>query len=244
MPHSIRTRPLEESERQSLERWAGGTLSDDALLGVLGCTGVFFVTFLCVIAFARVAESFGIETWGAPLFFWILALVPTAAGVAVSTRVIRRRVAARRARRRQIAIAHVQLLRVEHARVLEHEPHNDEGPIYYFDIGDGKVLCLRGAWMLDLDYGLMPGDPRLGWEGEHMPFPAEAFTVHRLALGGDVLKIDEIGPYLPPEGMLPFRATLPPWMAPVRESLDSDSLLIDGNFDELVAIVQESARSR
>ena len=77
MSHSITTRQLNDSERHDLRRRE----PDSFLVGALGCSGGYFVAFLLVIALARIAESFGLRTWGAPAFFWILSLIPAAAGL-------------------------------------------------------------------------------------------------------------------------------------------------------------------
>ncbi len=128
------------------------------------------------------------------------------------------------------------MIRVENARVIEHEAHNDEGPIYYFGIGGGKVLCLRGAWMLDLDYGLAADDPRL--EADDPVFPASSFTVHRLRDIGDVFRIDSLGAPLAPEATMPFKATLPASMTRVLEDRAADSIVLEGDFEELLDLAR------
>ena len=130
-------------------------------------------------------------------------------------------------------------MRVENARLIEQEPGNDEGPIYYFGIGGGKVLCLRGQWMNDLDYGLAADDPERDLPS---PFPTSSFTVHRVPLGGHVLRIEQIGEPLTAEAVLPFKSPLPPWLRGWSQRID-DSLLVDGDFEDLVRIA-ESAPSR
>lgn len=236
MTHSITTRQLSDSERRDLWRRE----PDSFLVGALGCSGGYFVAFLIVIALARIAESFGLRAWGAPAFFWILSLIPAAAGLAILATILRRRAAARKARNREMDTGEVQMLRVEGARVLVHEAHNDEGPIYYFDIGDRKVLCLRGQWMLDLDHG-RTDEQSLDPHDDSAPLPSSSFTVHRLPAGGDVLTIEAIGEGLAPEGVLSLDAALPSWMAPVRRNWLADSLLLDGDFDELVALCRRGS---
>ena len=241
MTHWITARTLDDRQHQELVRRVGGggsARADDLLLGTLGCAVGFFLAFLAISGLAWIAGTLGIETSGSPGFFWILALAPTAAGLAISTRIVRRRAAARNIERREIASGQVQLIHVENARVIEHEAHNDEGPIYYFGIGAGKVLCLRGPWMWDLDYGLPTDDPRRN--DREPPFPTSSFTVHRLPAAGHVLQIEVAGPDLIPETILPFETQLPAWMSPVREDPFADSFLLDGDFDELLNLVRTS----
>jgi hypothetical protein len=54
-----------------------------------------------------------------------------------------RRKSAKRVRS-AIANGTVHVERVESTAALKFAEHSDEGPTYFFDVGDGKVFCLRG----------------------------------------------------------------------------------------------------
>jgi len=46
--------------------------------------------------------------------------------------------------KRTIAAGIVSVERVESTSALKFVEHSDEGPTYFFDVGDGKVFCFRG----------------------------------------------------------------------------------------------------
>jgi hypothetical protein len=129
----------------------------------------------------------------------------------------------------------VEVIHAEDVRLAQQEEHGDEGPLYYFGIGEDKVLFLRGQWLWDWPiYGITP--PEIDdddEEGLGPPFPASSFTLSRLPLSGEVLRIDIKGAPLAPETTLGQKARLPAWVNVCHGTL-GDSCLLDGSFDEIV----------
>jgi hypothetical protein len=142
----------------------------------------------------------------------------------------------RRRERRDVQKRMVEVIQAEDVRLAQQEEHNDEGPLYYVGIGEGKVLFLGGQWLGDWPiYNVAP--PEIEDDDEYLgpPFPASAFTLSRLPLSGEVLRIDITGPPLAPEVMLSRKATLPRWVTACRERL-GESCLMDGSFEEIVRL--------
>jgi hypothetical protein len=113
--------------------------------------------------------------------------------------------AASRARRREFREAHtarmsselsraledgrVMVKRVRAVAVVEIEPLEDEGTGYVFDLGDGRVLFLKGD-----DY--FPAE-------EGAPWPNTDFEIVRTAGGGTILDVHCHGTALPPLRIIP-----------------------------------------
>jgi hypothetical protein len=132
------------------------------------------------------------------------------------------------------AAQHVEELQVLRARVVEIALINDNEPILVFDIGEGRLLLLRGQWLRDeTTYGAEPlvGDPYEEYiNGLPAPnsFPSTDFTVVRLPHSGRVLQIRVSGAYLKPPDAI---AALKP------EYEFNDSEVFAGQLDEVADVL-------
>jgi len=157
------------------------------------------------------------ETWGLAAV-WILTLVVIAsfgrvnpgglaAGIAVGAILIGRRLvaatrgkakhqtfqtehAARRAREvaRVLEDGRVTVRRVRAVAVVEIEPLEDEGTGYVFDLGDGRVLFIKGEYFRA--------------DGE-APWPNTEFEIVRTIADGEILDVHCHGTALPPLRVIP-----------------------------------------
>jgi hypothetical protein len=235
MNHEISSRELTAVEASRLKRsvrvgikgWA-----DDIVFFALVTGGLIIVGIVLAVAAVWTTTKLGFGGFGRFLaigIFIVFALYGARAGVAFVQQSRRSRQLARR----DINERKVEVIRVENARLVEQQEHNDEGPLYYFGIGGGKVLFLGGQWLYDSDvYGV---------DSEELPFPSSSFTVHRLA-SGPVLCIEPNGAKLAPEAILPRKA-LPAWLVePFKRGFLGDSLILDGDYEELLGSSEAESR--
>ena len=210
----------------------------DLVIALVVTAGVCVVAFLIVSMMALGAQRIGyvVPVRGIDLGMALSVAVGVAAG-AVAVRRCRRDRARTLA---EIRAARVEVIRVEGARLIEREPHNDEGPIYYFDIGAGRILLLAGPWLYDETFGLSFDDPDFLAKTEAL-FPASSFTVHRLAASETVVRIDAAGPRLMPLGTLQSHRAVPKSFAQQTGNTLPLSRVVNGDFEELLAAAERSS---
>lgn len=141
--------------------------------------------------------------------------------------------------KRDLASGIVEVISVSQPVVIQQEEHNDEGPIYYFDIGDGKILVVCGQWIYEEQtYGTCIGDrtERNGAEDDWPPFPSENFTIHRAPSSGKVLRIDVRGTKLEPAQVIKAKS--------VRITDGSDSMVLEGSLNDLNSAMSRTRRGR
>ena len=124
---------------------------------------------------------------------------------------------------------YVHVVAVKSARVVEQKEFNDEGPIYFFELGDERILLLWGQWLYD-PYVVLNYESRIedseSIEAEDEPeFPCTEFVLHRCPALGRVLRLEVGGIALRPTRELEVHAT------PIGEMNDCELLV--GRFDEL-----------
>jgi hypothetical protein len=132
----------------------------------------------------------------------------------------------------------VEVFDIEDPIVVTQEESNDEGPIYYLDIGANKVLFLWGQWAYDPHVF-----PDSAWHSgsqedeSAFPFPSSRFRLHRAPGSGRVLRVDVLGTPVKPIKVLKSQEIL---LSGLRESE-----LLEGSLDELPgAIARASERSQ
>lgn len=242
MRHEVTTRALTRDEAEEIRRGARSGMGP--LPVVIGFAMGYFLALVAFVLFTWGWRTLGFAQQESALYFNSLVFLPMIVGMMGALYVRRDFKRSTKRARRGAKAKKAQVIRVEDSRLVEQEPGNDEGPIYYFGIGGGKVLCLRGQWMYDLDYGLAADDPRRDPERDRpSPFPTPSFTVHRVPLGGHVLRIEQIGESMTAEAVLPFRSRLPAWLRGWSQRIDN-SLLVDGDFEDLVRIAESAPSTR
>lgn len=113
--------------------------------------------------------------------------------------------------------------------------YNDEGPIYYLDIGDHKVLFLWGQWVYDPS--VFPGSAwhsRVPIEESVLPFPCSHFRLHRCPHSGRVLRVEILGSPIEPVRTLGVHE-IP--LCGLRESE-----VLEGGLDDLFSVMQQASR--
>ena len=244
MRHEISYRELSLEElrrlrppvRAGIKPWI-----DDFLFVPVLILGGFFVLgmLLATVAGWLLSQTIGwsLPGWAVAGLLIVCGIIGVAIGVSAGLDFRRHR----RLRAVDIAARRVEVVRVEGARLVEQEVHNDEGPLYFFGIGSGRILFLGGQWLLDYDiYGLDP-DPAAIEADDWIPFPSSSFVVHRLPASGEVLRIELGGDRLPPEAVLSRKATLPSGLSHrFRQGLCGDSFLADADFSEFLPTATSS----
>ena len=131
--------------------------------------------------------------------------------------------------RSDIANEQVEVIEVRDAEFVEQTEYNDEGPICYIDIGDGKLLFVWGQWMFDESIYTYAARSNLEREQEDQedwpPFPSSAFVIHRVIESGQVLSIEILGEKLKPKRVIKSQD--------IPLSGHPDSLVMDGKLDDL-----------
>jgi hypothetical protein len=144
----------------------------------------------------------------------------------------------RRLAREDLERGEVQILYVKDPIVVRQDEYNDEGPILYFDIGEGKLLFLWGQWLFDAEtYGApveeLPEDLDVPEHVNGLPdpygFPSSEFKLARLPKTGDVLGIEVLGSHVPPARTIGRKE--------VKWSALGPSAILDGSLDALQAAV-------
>jgi hypothetical protein len=124
---------------------------------------------------------------------------------------------------------YLHVVHVQSERVIEQREFNDEGPIYFVDLGNERILLLWGQWLYGPHTSLngdnrVPNDKSTTEEGEGR-FPCTEFVVHRTLGLGRILKMEIGGAPLRPVRELAVHAT------PIAEMNDCELLV--GHFDDL-----------
>jgi len=177
----------------------------------------------------------------APYVCWSLSALVAPLGAWLSWRFLRGFLQVAREAKSDCQNGIVEVVEVHDAICIAQSEYNDEGPILFFDIGEGRVLLLWGQWLFDPGiYGaekhVVAADAAAhinGQDGQYA-FPSKSFTVYRTPGLGRVLKIDVTG-----ERLEPLR-TLPRGAVPVLGQRESE--LIDRSLDDLQAAATMSDR--
>jgi hypothetical protein len=228
MPHTLTHRPLLPLEATSLRRSVRMTADNWAWVGTP------------VISFGFGAYLIGkLLTRVLPLEHLpqILAIVGAALGIVPSLWVYRSFALGRARVLKDVLETGVEVFDVEDPVVVTQEEYNDEGPIYYLDIGDNKVLFLWGQWVYDPHVF-----PDSAWHSGNeedegaFPFPSSRFRLHRAPCSGRVLRLELLGTPVKPIKVLKRQEIL---LSGLRESE-----LLEGSLNELsAAIARVSERS-
>lgn len=165
-------RPMSAEERESLEhnirpmhdvpvRYTLGTVRY-AVVGL----AVSVVAAVVLLLMGPRFRGFGVAVAGGGLYF-----VQEIRKAFAERRELRRRMEMHQARRhpelaRALEDGRVAVKRVRAVAVVQIEPMEDEGTGYLFDLGDGRVLALKGA-----DYSSIDGEAEL---------PSSEFDIVRL----------------------------------------------------------------
>lgn len=170
----------------------------------------------------------------APYVRWSLSVIVAPLGAWLSCRFLRGFLQVAREAKTDCQNGMVEVVEVQDANCIVQSEYNDEGPILFFDIGDGKVLLLWGQWLFDPGtYGAKKhgvaseAAAHINGLDEPYAFPSKSFTLHRTPGLGRVLKIDVTGDRLEPLRSLPCGAV------PVLGQRESE--LIDRTLDDLQA---------
>ncbi len=130
----------------------------------------------------------------APTLRWLLGLFGVLVGLPASVWVYRSFSLERRRTTVDAQSGDVQIIHVLDPIVVTQEEYNDEGPIYYLDIGMGQLLLLWGQWVYDSE--VFPDSP---WHASSpddesgIPFPTSDFRLHRSPSSGRVLRVELSG---------------------------------------------------
>jgi hypothetical protein len=125
------------------------------------------------------------------------------------------------------AAGHLATTSYEATRAFHVQEFGDEGPTYFLDLTDGRILCLTGQYLYD--YEPISDDPE---QNQPRRFPCTAFTVRWHATKRYTIDILLGGQVLEPV------AKLPPFGRDIRNlpRRPTDRLVIqDDTFDDLMA---------
>jgi hypothetical protein len=101
-------------------------------------------------------------------------------------------------------------------RAFAIEEFEDEGPHYFLELADGRVLYLSGQYLYDLEE--ITGVP--GWN-QPGRFPCAHFQVKRHKLERYIASVEPLSPYMPPEAE---------YGSFTDEDVDADRIPEDGNI--------------
>ena len=234
MNHKITTRSLDASEASKLKKAAKLTIDDWAwiLLPIYGGGGLgFFAGKFCSWLILKFG---GTPIQGLPA--WVAVSI-ACVGVVPAIWLFRVFVSRNRKLLRDAASREVEVVEVCDAIILQQSEYNDEGPIFYFGIGSNKVLFVWGQWLFDpsiypTQMGLKSEDDEEMWP----PFPCRSFVLHRLSHSGQVLLIDPKSERAEPDRTLQSKE--------IPLAGQPDSLLLEGDLDDLKAIMAKTTRKR
>ncbi len=135
-------------------------------------------------------------------------------------------------RARRIPLTTIETLRVSDARYAEMEQANDEGPHYFLQVDDDRLLFLTGQWMFD---PYVVGDV----DGDAPTFPSRDFALDRDPVSGGVLSL------LPRGGPAPLVRTFRMDELPLEaEFFSGPSVLFDGTLEDLAGAIEAETRAR
>ena len=231
--HTIQVRPMTEVERRSA-RTAGQFTPDHWAWVLLPILASSFIGWLLGLAIRRFLAPGLLEL---PIF---LACAAGFAAIFGSIFVYRIFARTHEEARADVNAATVEVIEVSEPVVVQQEESNDEGPIFYFDIGGGKLLFLWGQWLYDSDifwhdghsFAEDDGYERLEdvlEESSEPPFPNSHFVLHRTTNLGIVTRIDLRGERVTPQSVIPATA--------VRLSALPPSCILTGSLQDLQAAV-------
>jgi len=232
MTYSIANRSLTEEERKRVE--ALSTLNANHLAFMfISFLGFGFLGYLLGRIAGWVGE--GTRLFSSNIAVRFVLTLGIVAGVAFSFLWGKRALALVALAKRELQKGEAEVIHVQDCRYFQQDERNDEGPTLYFDLGDRKLLALRGQWIFDEQiYGASrkAGDendsegPLNGLEAPYA-FPSTEFTLHRLPTLGTVLKVEVQGRYLKPERTFSQRSG-----ASMRVP---NSQILDGTLEEIAA---------
>ena len=198
--HAIRTRPLLLEEQHQLTRprgtkgdaW-GCTIGVMLTAALIGC-GVGTILQISIRALTQMTSV--------TLLIGVLA-------IAAAAWIARTAYGDAEARPPHVTEGHgtAEVLEIWDPIVVQQLAHADEGPLYYLDIGAGKVLGLCGPALFEIPAHL-EGRPWPSTEGGDdaewkPPFLNTHFVLHRVAESGRILRIDVLGESIPVTRTLP-----------------------------------------
>jgi hypothetical protein len=226
MPYSVSTRPLTEEERKSLRQSSRFSLDDWAWVlfwgPSLGGTGYL----------AGKAIEWGFTKVGlvvAPIPSIVLATCGLLLGAYMSVAVFRILTMRARDAAADLRYGYLHVVAVKCSRVVQQKEFNDEGPIYFFDLGDERILLLWGQWLYNPHVGLnnesQIEDSDSTEEEDEPEFPCTEFVLHRCPALGRVLRLEVGGIALRPSRELEVHST------PIADMNDCEVLV--GNFEAL-----------
>ncbi len=225
MPHCVTTRDLAPDERAVLLRSLRMTADSWAwvLLPMVAVGGMLF--FLGKLASGLL---------GAQHLPLVLGGAGALAGVWPSVLIYRSFRRAQSLAWGDASLGRVEVVEVTDPVVVQQEEYNDEGPIYYLDIGGGKIMFVWGQWMFDPN--VFPGNH---WhaaadnDDEPLPFPSSHFRLHRAPTSGRVLRVENLGTRVQPTKTIPVKAVA---LSNLRECE-----IASGSLDDLPAVVARFA---
>jgi len=163
----------------------------------------------------------------APHLPLILGIVGALAGIWPSILFFRAFARARTQSQGDVNLGAVEVFEVTDPIVVKQEEYNDEGPIYYLDIGEGKIMFLCGQWMFDPH--IVPDGPSQVPDDETMAFPSSHFRLHRVPTSGDVIRVENLGKPVAPVKTIPAKAVAIPACRA--------SEIVEGSLEDLPAVL-------
>ena len=223
--HVVSSRPLEGEERDQLR------LPPHAKVDEWGCA----LSVLAIAAMLGCGLGAGLQIWFRILTrMSFLPLVTSAIVVVFAWRVAG---AIRRTQREthdRLTQDHeedaAEVVEVWDAVAVQQEAHDDEGPIYFLDIGDGRILVLCGPELYDTPE-FRTGRPWPPREEDHEgrewepPFLNSHFVLHRGRRSGRILRVDVLGEPIPVTRVLPKGA--------VPLDFERTAAIVDGSLETL-----------
>lgn len=231
VPFDITYRPLSAAEMKSIRRivrftadhWAW-ILCPPFAFGAFGYVGGHLIEWLLGLI--------GIDV--APVVERTLMILGAVIGVPAAWLTWRSFCSARTAVKHELGDANVEVIRVTDVQLIQQSEYNDEGPTYYFDDKNGRILLLWGQWIFDPHVVILSNAHDLNSDETADVFPADRFTVHRLPESGMVLRIEVDGYPAKPKQTLRWNDVS---LAGLRASE-----WLEGTVEELSELVTHRAR--
>lgn len=239
MNHTIAERTLTDAERKLVKR-SGPGYGSIFLLPVIPGGGILILGLFAAAAVVWLLEKLGLPL-GQAGRMWFLAIggiLGGLFGLAGTWCLFRSMLRARQEAKLGLERAKVEVLTIQNPQVVQQEEYNDEGPIYYMDIGQGKLLFVCGQWMFDQstyralsEFGKEDNDDE-NWP----PFPCAEFVLYRVSESGKVLQIEIKGAKLSPVRTIKRKE--------VPLTHIAESMIIDGSLDDLKRAMAGAKRRR
>jgi hypothetical protein len=222
--HSIQERELLAEEKESFAPPPGAEVTEwGCAFGILALA----VTMGCALgAILQVTIQILTRITSLPHIVAVLALFPAWRAVRWYFRQAR---ATRKRSAQDVEEGIVEMIEVWDAVAVQQLENNDEGPFYFLDIGQEKVLALAGQGLFSIpayrDGAPWPRPSEDGPEPEWQAgFLNSHFILHRLPRSARVLRIDVMGE------PIAISHSLPKWTVPTPEQ---QSVVVDGTLDAL-----------